>query len=186
MTDKKELRKTIRELKRTITPTLACSSSNAVLHHLKGIAAFKESKNILLYSSLPDELDTAAIINACLSQGKDIYLPRVEGDDIVILKANDTHLAIGSYNIYEPTGDNVITDKSIIDVAIIPGMAFDKNGNRLGRGKGYYDRFLSDFKGTKIGLGYDFQLLDSIPTEAHDKCMDWIVTPNAIIETVKK
>lgn len=186
MTDKKELRKTIRELKRRITPTLAYSSANDVLHNLEKIAIFKRSKSILLYSSLPDELDTAPIIGTCLGQCKDIYLPRVEGNDIVILKANDLHLAKGSYNIYEPTGDNIITDISIIDIAIIPGIAFDKKGNRLGRGKGFYDRFLSNFKGTKIGIGYEFQLLDAIPVEEHDKCMDWVVTPNAVIETAKK
>ena len=186
MTDKKELRRIIRELKNIISPAFANKSANAVLHHLENIAIFKESKNILLYSSLPDELDTAPIIDACQSQGKDIYLPRVEGDDIVILKANDAHLAIGSYNIYEPIGDNIITDNSIIDLAIIPGMAFDQNGNRLGRGKGYYDRFLSNFNGTTVGIGYDFQLLDAIPTEAHDKRMDWIVTPNSVIETAVK
>ncbi len=185
MIEKKELRKSIRQMKGTVSLATIKLSAYYVLQRLESISAFIESSDILLYSSLPDELDTKQITDYCIRKGKNIYLPRVEGNDITILKANDSTLAIGAYNILEPIGTDTLCDNSIIDVAVIPGMAFDKKGNRLGRGKGYYDRFLSNFDGIKIGIGYDFQLLDSIPAEQHDKKMDWVVTPSLTIKVTE-
>ena len=87
---------------------------------------------------------------------------------------------IGSYNIIEPIGTPI--PASEIDLIIVPGVAFDKSGNRLGRGKGFYDRLLHNLSAIKIGVGYDFQLIEKINTEPHDIAMDAIITPsNSII-----
>ena len=100
----------------------------------------------------------------------------VVGDDLELrLYAGDDRLAPGAFHIEEPRGEP-FTDYAGIDLAVIPGVAFDRAGNRLGRGKGYYDRLLPRLADTyKIGLCYPFQLADSLPAEAHDVRMDEVV-----------
>lgn len=110
--------------------------------------------------------------------GKNIYLPRVVGNDIKITKVGERGFVKGQFNILEPNETDYLQDLSKIDVAIIPGVAFDKNLNRLGRGRGYYDRFLKCFNGLKVGIGFDLQIVDNIPTEPHDVKMDMIISPS--------
>ena len=87
-------------------------------------------------------------------------------------------LQAGAFGILEPTG-KLFTDYEKIDVVVVPGMAFDKEGHRLGRGKGYYDRFLAKIRNTyKIGLCFPWQLVDNVPTDEHDILMDEIMTMN--------
>ncbi len=130
---------------------------------------------MLLYHSLPDEVDTHALIRRWAGR-KRILLPVVVGDDLELrLYAGDDRLAPGAFHIEEPRGEP-FTDYAGIDLAVIPGVAFDRAGNRLGRGKGYYDRLLPRLADTyKIGLCYPFQLADSLPAEAHDVRMDEVV-----------
>lgn len=132
---------------------------------------------LLLYYSLPDEVPTPALI-ASLAD-KRIVLPRVVGDELELrVYTGPQDLAMSEdFHIMEPVGA-VFKDYASIDLAIIPGMAFDSCGNRLGRGKGYYDRLLSHaaFRGMrKLGLCFDFQYLAEIPVEQHDLPMDEIV-----------
>ena len=97
----------------------------------------------MLYYSLPDEVDTHTLVDSLLMSHKTILLPRVTGEGTMELRryTGPSDLAIGAYNIMEPTGE-VYDDYEEIDLAVIPGVAFDAEGNRMGRGKGYYDRFL--------------------------------------------
>ncbi len=112
---------------------------------------------------------------------KRFFLPRVNGVNLDILPYEESRLELGSFHIEEPTGDNV-ADVNDIELMIIPAVAFDRKGNRLGRGKGFYDRLLSSSRATKIGVGYEFQLFDSIPSEAHDVPMDMIITQKTVIK----
>ena len=97
-----------------------------------------------------------------------------------MLPYDRTRLQYGSFHIEEPTGDD-IEDIDNIELIIVPGIAYDNRGNRVGRGKGYYDRLLSRTKATKIGIGYDFQLVDEIDSEPHDITMDIVITDSRII-----
>ena len=130
---------------------------------------------MLLYHSLPDEVDTHAFIRRW-STRKHILLPVVKGDDLELRSyAGDDRLAEGAFHIDEPTG-TAFTDYAAIDLAVIPGVAFDRRGNRLGRGKGYYDRLLPRIPAAyKLGLCFPFQLLDQIPAETHDIPMDEVL-----------
>ena len=93
-------------------------------------------------------------------------------------------LAVGQFGILEPKpGISQLAARDPIDVALVPGLAFDETGNRLGRGMGYFDRLLPGIGGTKIALAYDFQILKGIPAEAHDACVDFIVTEIRVVET---
>ena len=131
----------------------------------------------MLYYSLPDEVDTHTLVDSLLVSGKQILLPRVTGEGTMELRryTGPSDLALGAYNIMEPTGE-LFDDYAAIDLAIIPGMAFDKEGNRMGRGKGYYDRLLPKLRSTyKIGICLPFQLVEQIPTDEHDVKMDEVI-----------
>lgn len=102
-------------------------------------------------------------------------------DDIVFRKyVQDTTLKQSSYGIMEPLGDN-FTDYKKVDLIIVPGVAFDRKMGRLGRGRGYYDRFLSLVSAPKMGICFEFQLLDTIPVDTNDIKMDYIVSENEFI-----
>lgn len=143
--------------------------TNEILNLLEENINFIKSKKILLYYSLPDEINTHKFIKKI---DKEIYLPCIMGEDIFIKKYTG-HLVKGSYNILEPIGDIY---HGQIDLAIVPGMAFDNNGNRLGRGKGYYDRLLSKLSCYNIGICFPCQLIDYIPNDKWDIKMNEVIT----------
>lgn len=106
---------------------------------------------------------------------KRIILPVVTGDELELrVYTGPQDLAIGSYGIAEPTGAP-FTDYETIDLAVIPGVAFDRYGHRLGRGKGYYDRLLPQIPASKVGICFPFQLIEEVPAEAFDFRMDTII-----------
>ena len=172
--NKQNIRFAIKQLKKSLSLEQKDSDALTVKNKIEASLWFKGASNILTYNSLPDELDTKSHLQSW-SNIKNLYLPRVNGNNLEILRAGET--TIGSFNIFEPTGNNIISP-SIIDLAIIPGIAFCPDGIRLGRGKGFYDRLLCDMTVLKIGICYDFQLIEGLPREDHDICMDAIITPN--------
>ncbi|MGN1245713.1 MAG: 5-formyltetrahydrofolate cyclo-ligase [Muribaculaceae bacterium] len=180
MNDKNELRRALRQLCRCFTGEVADASAICVMQKVQQLPCFYAASRIVLFHSLPDELPTADMLQLW-SRSKTVLLPRVVGDDMGIVAYHADELATGSFNIMEPTGNEIISSFHSSDVAIVPGVAFDRNCNRLGRGKGYYDRFLASFPGTKIGICADFRLIDAIPAEAHDVKMDYVITPSTTI-----
>lgn len=146
---------------------------------LEKSVAFMMADKILMYHSLPDELSTIDFIDKWHTR-KHFFLPRVNGVNLDVLPYDRTRLQYGSFHIEEPTGDD-IEDIDNIELIIVPGIAYDNRGNRVGRGKGYYDRLLSRTKATKIGIGDDFQLVDEIDSEPHDITMDIVITDSRII-----
>lgn len=189
--NKKDLRKSIKEklIKHDFSSKMESNKlAEEVL--IKFLEENYPKSNIALFSSLDEEIETGDIINTLLLKGFNVSVPRVEGKDIYFYplgKEGGDFFDISEYGIREPLGfedDRVCDD---IDVIIVPGLAFDKDGFRLGRGKGFYDRFLTKHKNLiKIGYGYDFQLIDKVPTEPHDIRMDYIITPNNLISIKKK
>ena len=138
------------------------------------LPAIHKAQTILFYASMPGEVDTLVMIEKAIFKGKRVALPIVEqnkGELIPTLISSMEDLHKGTYGIFEPHFD---PDKTLVaedlDAVIVPGLAFDKHHNRLGRGAGYYDRFLSTLPKTVItvGLAFDFQLTESLPIEAHD------------------
>lgn len=142
---------------------------------------FADARTLLLYSALPDEVPTQQLLDQCVAQGKTVLLPRVTGPaDMELRRYTGQHdLQTGAYGILEPTGP-CFPDDADIDVAVIPGVAFDHEGHRLGRGRGYYDRFLARLHAHGItpfliGLCFPWQLTDAIPVAPHDIRLDCIV-----------
>lgn len=138
---------------------------------------FVRSRRILLFHSLPDEVCTHELIKR-YQDVKEILLPTVVGDYLELHfcnSASNTHR--GAFNIIESQGDLLPESQyHTIDLAVIPGVAFDASGNRLGRGRGYYDRLLPHLDCHTIGLCFPFQLIDAVPHEAHDKAVDAVVS----------
>lgn len=177
MTVKKDgLRQVIRQRKLQYSRQQLWVLSRDVISHLMRNDFFRRARTLLLYNSLPDEVDTSALLRS-LTGTTTILLPKVidaENMELRLYTGSDG-LVTGSYGIGEPTG-TVFTDFSLIDVAVIPGMAFDRNCHRLGRGRGYYDRLLPLMpEAHKIGLCFGFQIVENLPHEPHDIAMDEVI-----------
>ncbi|MBK5720518.1 5-formyltetrahydrofolate cyclo-ligase [Dysgonomonas sp. Marseille-P4677] len=178
--EKSKLRKEISSIKKGYSSNELYNRSNEVLSVLELTGVFQDAKNVFIYNNFDDEVQTLEFISKWSSE-KNFYLPVVESDNLVFRPyAETTGFLQSSFGIMEPIGDN-FTDYRLVDLIIIPGVAFDRYMNRLGRGKGYYDRFLTKLKAPKLGICFDFQLLDKIPVEANDVKMDYIVSENELI-----
>lgn len=174
---KKELRQEIRDIKRQFTSEQLSELSLDVIRRLLIHPLMISAETVLMYYSLPDEVNTHEAIDTLLNTGKTVILPAVADDKNMGLRyyRGTQDLISGSYNIMEPNGA-LFTTYENIDVAVVPGMSFDSHGNRLGRGKGYYDRFLSKIPNAyKIGICFDFQKKELIPTGPYDIRMDEII-----------
>ena len=145
------------------------------------LPAIQKAKHILFYASMPAEVDTLAMIKQALLSGKGVVLPIVEQNQRKLIPTRissmeDLHKK--KHGIAEPHYDpDKIVDLMDLDAVIVPGLAFDKERNRLGRGAGYYDRFLSTLPKTvmTVGLAFDFQLTESLPIQAHDVCLQQVI-----------
>lgn len=154
-------------------------AAESVFAQLEKTAAFIMADNIMMYHSLPDEVSTHSFLKKWADK-KRFFLPRVNGVNLEILPYEESRLELGSFHIEEPTGNDMVSPDEI-ELIVVPGVAYDRKGNRLGRGKGFYDRLLSESRAAKIGVGYEFQLVDFIPAEPHDIAMDMVITPGNII-----
>lgn len=185
MENKKEIRKLMREKRALLTKEEREKLDSAIFEKVINSKEYKESKNIFVFVSYDTEIDTHRIIKQALKDEKVLCVPRViskeEGMIIAQIKSFD-ELEPGAYGILEP-GDNTFkVDETLIDVAYLPGLAFDKLGGRVGYGGGFYDRFLrksrKDCK--KIGLAYSFQVLEKVPMQQNaeyvDEYIDGIIT----------
>lgn len=179
MISKAELRKEMSVLKKQYSVEVLGSMSISILAQLEKNISFKEAKTVMLYYSLKDEVRTHKFIEKW-SKEKRILLPVVDGDDIKVKEyTGGKQMVEGLLRVMEPDTDNFVEKLDDIDLIIVPGVAFDKNKNRMGRGKGYYDRFLSDKNIYKIGICFPFQVVKIVPSDERDIVMDEIITlPN--------
>ena len=174
---KSELRKTIRQRKRHFSGHQLAEMSLSAIQALLGHPRMVQAQSVLMYYSLPDEVCTHQAVDELLEQGKRVFLPVVvDGENMQICEYRGPHdLRIGAYDIMEPVGKRCETVDSI-DVVVVPGMAFTPDGRRLGRGKGYYDRFLSAHPSLyRIGICFPFQLESDIPTDDFDVKMNEVI-----------
>jgi len=169
--EKKELRKYIRAEKAKYTREELDAMSVKECQKLMMDGAWRAAGTVLLYHALPDEVDTQMLIDKAMFMDKKVLLPVVVGDDLELrIYQGPDSMRVGAYGILEPTGPVFpLSEYDSIDLAVIPGMAFDGYGNRLGRGKGYYDRLLPRLRNAmKIGFCFPFQRVERVPAEAHD------------------
>lgn len=169
------MRRLIAQRKRQCCDSTLEALSSKIFERLETCEAFKEARTVLLYYSLKDEPDTHAFIEKWSKEIK-ILLPVICGDELELrVYRGRENLTTGTYGIKEPLGEP-FTDYASIDLAVIPGVAFDRSGNRLGRGKGYYDKLLQHITAYKIGVCFPFQQVEEIPAEEFDIRMDEVIS----------
>lgn len=175
--NKKELRNFIRMQKGHFTQQELKEMSVSIMQRMMVHPRVKNCSTIMMYYSLDDEVDTHDTIDQLVKAGKKVLLPAVISDTEMELRCYEgpKDLVGGFFHIMEPIG-KTFTDYSQIEVAIVPGMGFDSRCNRLGRGKGYYDRFLPLLPDAyKIGVCFDFQKMPGIPADANDIKVDEVL-----------
>lgn len=172
--EKSEIRRNIKRMRMMLSEMEKEEAASEVFAQLEKTAAFMMAQNILMYHSLPDELSTISFLKKWRDR-KNFFLPRVNGVNLDLLPYIESELERGAFDIEEPQGSELANVEDI-DLMIIPAVAFDRKGNRLGRGKGFYDRLLATSRATKIGVGYEFQLMEELPSEEHDVPMDMVIT----------
>lgn len=183
---KRRLRPQARARRDAIPAADRDSRSAALLDHLRQLDGFATAEVVHTYVGIGSEVATLPLIEQLLEHGARVICPRVaNGDHLEHREISSTDdLIEGAMDLLEPdparTAEVSIAE---IDLVLVPGLAFTRSGYRLGYGRGYYDRLLTECAGTAIGLAFDAQLLDVLPTEAHDRAVDLIVTESETIHT---
>lgn len=184
MNTKQEIRKYYLEKRRQLSQNNERMISKLISDKVLILNEIKKAKTIALYLPINNEVDTQELINGLLNKKKQITAPRYFDDkNYRFVKFSGwENLERGPFGILQPVTKTVI-DSQKIDAVIMPGLAFDSNGVRLGYGKGVYDKLLFDSKALKIGLAYDFQIVDQLPQETHDLIMNMVFSDKRLIRT---
>ena len=179
---KKEiLRKTMKERRKSLSEDNRKGLSEKIFKKLSETAEYKRAKSVCVYMDAFGEVKTDLIIESLRESGKEILFPVSNTKTHTLTLCRDTgEFVRGAYGILEPEG-RVSVDFCVPDLIIVPGLAFDFKKNRVGFGAGYYDRLLSESKAFKIGICYDFQVIEEIDADPHDIKMDIILTDERII-----
>jgi 5-formyltetrahydrofolate cyclo-ligase len=182
---KRSLRQQILARRRSLSHEQWLAASRMAQRRLIALEEFLQATCIALYAPAHNEIDTAEILEAAFATGKRVLYPAVCGERMVFRQVENLQcLAEGCFGILEPCPTGVDHHADEPDLIVVPGVAFDPNGHRIGYGKGYYDKFLQHpgRKAHLIGLCHDFQLIDgAIPAEEHDIRMELIITDRRII-----
>ncbi len=178
MMTKQEIREQNKALRRQMLRCDAETKSQAVAEAFLKSELYADARQIMLYMPLGNEVDLTAVKNAAFADGKCVVFPVTEQNSGIITPICVNENIVfekGSFSVMEPQNTE-IADMTKTDVVLVPGIAFDKSGTRVGFGKGCYDMLLKSYNGVKIGVCYDFQLQSEIPKDLHDVKMDYILT----------
>jgi 5-formyltetrahydrofolate cyclo-ligase len=178
--DKASVRAKMRKLQ--INQDVRATGSASICNRLTALTFWHASDTVLLFAPLQDEPDVFLLPQ----KAKRFCYPRYNSDrGYEAATANDrSELSTGKFGILEPSPDAIEVAASEVDIIVVPGMAFDKNCYRLGRGHGFYDQWLVNLSGVKIGVGFDHQLIDCVPQEAHDVKLDGVIVPSRSVGAV--
>lgn len=157
--------------------------SAAVWERLATLPEFTRAKSVCAYVSFGKEIETHGLIRQLLALGRQVCVPAFRGHYVPgLIEDFDRDLGHGHSGILEPHGHRLHTIPAAqIEAWLVPGLGFDAHGNRLGRGKGYFDALLKNAPGTKIALAHDLQVCPAIPAESHDVRMDFVVTEKRVL-----
>lgn len=189
---KKEIRKKILQLKESLSEQEIQKKSSAIFNTLSNMKFYTNANNVMLYVSFGSEVLTKPIIDDLLQQRKRVFVPVTvpKTKELIVseLKSFEDDLEIGHFGVMEPKKDALRpVDPTIIDLIVVPGVAFDKEGYRVGYGGGYYDRFIPRLtdQTPKVSLAFEMQLIDKVPTDKYDIPVEYIITEKQSIEIKK-
>ncbi|BBB92867.1 MAG TPA: 5-formyltetrahydrofolate cyclo-ligase [Methylomusa anaerophila] len=187
---KKDLRKKLLAIRRSMTREEIASGSDKLAEHLFKWPQYQAARNIMLYLAMPDEPHMDKVIAHALAGGKTVCVPHMYEtrglmDAAIIQNLDD--LVVGQFDLLVPNPATLkILDPSDLDLIIVPGVAYDRAGRRLGMGAGYYDRFLlRASKSELIGAAWAAQILDSVPVDEHDRPVNYLLTEEGILNCGK-
>ena len=187
MLSKSELRAMIKEEMANLDYAKKKIMDEKIRNNIYGLGQYCTAKTIFTYVSKDKEANTIDLITNSISLGKIVCVPlsKKNNKSLEIRKIEELKdLKLGNFNILEPNESTKIINPKEIELLFIPGLAFGTGCERLGRGGGYFDRFLLESKGLKVGLAYEFQIFKSLPIQKHDIKMDMIITDARIISCV--
>lgn len=169
-----------------MTPEQRAEAGERIRRRLADLPEWRDAATVLLFLSMPDEVDTLPIVRDALAAGKNVAVPKVDARrtvmDARVLRDLDRDVAPGVYGILEPVVSEVV-EPAAIDFCLVPARGFDRHGNRLGRGGGYYDRYMShpDFRALRCGIAFAAQLLDDLPHDQTDLPVHLLVTEEGTV-----
>jgi len=185
MLAKAELRRHLLAQRAMLTPADIAQHSTVIAAYVCALPAFCVSQTVMVYMALPQEVQTMLIITQARQAQKCVAVPVIRGQDLVAVALSETptQLRRGRFGILEPCGTPCVIHPQEIGCIVVPGIAFDARGGRLGFGKGYYDRFLGQLPATtyRYGLAFGIQMVSCVPQAPHDVCMHGIVTEQGCI-----
>lgn len=184
MISKQDIRGEIAAKRKALDPRWVAAASARIAGHVQSLPSFHSSGTVALYKAVGGEVDVELLFPECWRMGKRTCVPvfhPASGTYEMVETTPETRFQTGHYGIGEPVG-LVPPPVGAIDLMVVPGVAFDPQGNRLGRGGGYYDRLLEHYVGFSIAVAFDFQVLPEIPTDQHDIPVDAIVTETKILK----
>jgi 5-formyltetrahydrofolate cyclo-ligase len=178
---KELIRDRVNLVRQNLSKEIINEKSRKIIESLVSLKEYDDALIVMPYISLNIEVDTRKFIKSELIKGKSIVVPFIEGSNIQISKLKDfSDLNEGKFGVLEPMKKEKYDGK--IDLVIVPGVAFDLHGGRIGFGKGYYDKFLDRFKDSlRIALAFEEQIVDNVPVEEHDQPVDMIITEKRVI-----
>jgi 5-formyltetrahydrofolate cyclo-ligase len=183
------LRKRIRAALQNISPAARAAASAQLCGRLKEQSFWKNAVSILFFAPLPDEADVWPLLEETVASGKIAALPHFDPADrsYAARRVQDlcSEIVTGKFGVREPSPSCVEIPLNQIDLVLVPGVAFDLRGNRLGRGRGFYDRLLAETRGVKCGIAFDEQITGEVPAGEHDLKMNFILTPTRCVETTE-
>ena len=179
MLSKKELRSAMYDRLHRLTEAEKISASAAVCARLMALPAYNRARRIMAFLNMPDEVSLDALIAQAIADGKEVYVPVCVSRTAIEAARLDSleQAVVGAYGIRTAPEDSLHIAASDLDVILVPGLAFDEKGGRLGHGAAYYDRFLAGKgKASAIAVAWDVQMVPEVPMEAHDVIMTEVVT----------
>ncbi len=190
MENKSDLRKKILNIRNNMEKKDSSEKSAVIMEKLTDMDIYKKAQSVFVYMNFNNEVETMLLIIKMLLERKKVVIPYTDTVNTVIipseLKSIEQDLVKSKFGYYEPAPDRIVPVKADeFDLVVVPGVVFDKNLNRIGFGKGYYDRILGSLKdGAKaVAVAYDFQVLEEVPSEEHDVKMDMIITEKNIYKS---
>lgn len=183
---KEELRRSVRARIKAVTPEQRLNASEQACALLEQQKVWKNAVTIFFYAPLREELDIWPLLRDSLAAGKTVALPRFDAatQRYVACQIQDAARDVrdGQFGIREPCTECIAVPPNRLDLVLVPGVAFDVHGRRLGRGKGFYDQLLASVRGTTCGVAFDEQIVEAVPVEPHDVHLNCILTPTRWIE----
>jgi 5-formyltetrahydrofolate cyclo-ligase len=182
---KASLRKQVADTRNSLTPDERQAKSREIENRLFQLPEFSKASVVMFFASFRSEVNTLPMIKRALALGKRVVLPKVLGKTLALFEIRDVEsdVASGAWGILEPLEKRRVELDSV-DLIIVPGLAFDEQGNRLGYGVGFYDKLLSSFIKTTVALAFEIQIVPEVPADKHDVRIVKIVTEKRTIETI--